>query len=699
MKTERIDKLRETYMNTPMVTKYARDLYCYYIKVGANLFLYTEGWKRGIDCVTLMQRHAFAESYVLKNTRPRIYKGELITGSLDLDVDEIYSKAQQEQLKKEYFELIPKKPSRESHMALDYEKLLEYGIDGIIKEIDGKLDSLDITDTESIEKIEFYTCLKEELEGVLKLEESYMHEALRLHGETGDNDYLELARLLENVPKKPASTFKEALQSVHFFTFNLCGLYSMGKVDDYLYPYYKRDIESGILTDDLAQELIDCFCLLFIPNVMQWTSAGFMLGGTDKNGDHIENPLTKMFLTAIEHTSIPDPNVGLCINESTGDDILKYASYLIGEGYTNPAVWNDRKVISCLTNNGVLQEHAYCYTNSTCVELTPIGCSGISVTSPYVNLLQVFLDAFYKANENVTYPELLSLFENELYQFLKKAVYNENLGLLENRRNAHTNPIRSSALVKGCIESGRSIAQGGALYYGLMADFLGFSNVVESFNVLNQLVFTDKAISFADIRNAVKDNFENTDILEKIEEKVGHFGNDEESSNSIAKEVSDIVFKVAAKFKCINASTLKVGAFSYNNHIPYGNETGASPDGRRNGEPLNNGSNPARQYDINGPTAMLNSLNSLTPNRFMGGFTVNVNLPKTVKDSIYYLLKSFICLDIPQLQFNVLDKSELLKAQTDPEKYKNLIVRVGGYSDYFINLTPELQHEVISRYK
>lgn len=687
---DRISMLKEQYMNTKMVKDYGTNLYCYYIKVGANLALYAKGWKEGKDCLTLRQRHSFAESYVLKNTKPRIYKGELLTGSLDLDWQESFSEEEYEILKKEYFDLVPQKMSRESHMGLDYTVLLEKGIDGILADIK----NAPICD---IEAKEFYSCLVSELEGVLVLAQNYKNEAQSLYNKTGNAEYLELAQLLEKVPKKPATTFREALQSIHFFTFNLCGLYSMGRVDDYLYPYYKKDIEKGTITKEYAQELIDCFNLLYVPNIMQWTAAGYMLGGTDKNGNLIENDLTEFFLKSIARTCIPDPNVGLVINENTSDKILQLASSVIGDGYTNPAVWNEKAVVENLISRGYKPEHARNFTNSTCVEITPVGCSGVSVTSPYINILNVFLDAFRQTDDNASYEDLIDNFRNQLTQTLEKAVYEENLRLIENKRNGITNPIRISALINDCIKRGRSVDNGGALYYGLEADFLGFSNVIESFNVIYNLVYLKKEISLAKLKKAVQSNFEEGSVLDKIKECT-HFGNDEDVSNAIAKEISALVRSVCADFKCINGEPLSVGAFSYNNHIPYGKETGASPDGRRKGEPLNNGSNPANGYDVEGPTAMLNSLNYLDPDKFNGGFTVNMNLPKNVKDSIFYLLKSFICMKIPQMQFNVLDVKELLEAQKNPENYKNLIVRIGGYSDFFINLTPELQEEVIKRY-
>lgn len=687
---DRINKLRTQYMNTKMVKEYGTNLYCYYIKVGANLALYAKGWKEGKDCLTLRQRHAFSESYVLKNTKPRIYEGELLTGSLDLDWEESFSKEEYHALEKEYFDLVPQKMSRESHMGLDYTALLEKGIAGILEDIKNST-------KDDLEAKEFYSCLTLELEALLELKENYRKEALHLYENSGNNEYLFLAKVLENVPEKPAKSFREALQSIHFFTFNLCGLYSMGRLDDFLYPYYKNDIEKGVITKEYAQELIDCFNLLYIPNIMQWTAAGYMLGGTDKNGNLIENDLTEMFLKSIEHTLIPDPNVGFVINENTSDKMLRLASDLIGKGYTNPAVWNEKAVVDILLSQGYKLEHARNFTNSTCVEITPVGCSGISITSPYINILKIFLDAFYKTEDNADYLTLVSNFEKELNNKLESAIYEENLRLLENKRNGITNPIRISALINDCIKKGRSVDNGGAIYYGLKADFLGFSNVIESFNVIYNLVYDKKEISLSDLKKAVQSNFENNDILEKIKE-CAHFGNDEDTSNAIAKEISALVRNVCSNFKCINGVNLEAGAFSYNNHIPYGKETDASPDGRKKGEPLNNGSNPANGYDVLGPTAMLNSLNCLEPNKFTGGFTVNMNLPKNVKDSIFYLLKSFVCLDVPQLQFNVLDASDLLDAKKHPENYKNLIVRVGGYSDFFINLTPELQDEVIKRY-
>ena len=219
-----------------------------------------------------------------------------------------------------------------------------------------------------------------------------------------------------------------------------------------------------------------------------------MLGGRDENGDIVENELTWHFLTAIEHTHIPDPNVGFCVTDETSDEILHYAAKLITDGHCQPQIWNSDEVTRSMLRNGFDEKAANMFTLSTCVETTPIGCSGISITSPYINLLQIFLDSFNKCDNSFDFEKVFDCFEREMNEYFKKVILQENLWQLERGRNS-TDPMRVSMLVHDCIKHGKSNDCGGAKYNTLEPNILGMQNTTESLNVIKRLVFDEKLLT------------------------------------------------------------------------------------------------------------------------------------------------------------------------------------------------------------
>lgn len=697
-KTERITFLKNYYSNNSQMVL-NRELTPW--KCHKSLYLYTEGWVKNVYAITLRLRRSLAENYMLKNMKPVICNKELIVGQPD------FSSFNSDELKKfdEYMgptrNGMPTHRGRADHVALDYEKLLEKGIEGVIEEIQEKLDAIDIYDGNQMEHYEFYKCCLIELEGVLSLAENYKNYALELaDNATGENkkEYLELADVLSQVPAKPARTFREALQSIHLFIYSLFGIYSIGRPDQYLYPFYERDIKSGIMTEVQAQELIDCFYLQYMNNMSAWAAASFMIGGRDRNGKVVENQLTWHFLTAIEHTHLPDPNVGLCITSETSDELLQYAAEIIKAGHGQPQIWNNDGITKMMIENGYGQKEANWFTQSTCVEITPIACSGISITSPYINMLNIFLSAFEKCDNDMVFEDIYALFEKEFENYCKSELPKENLFQLERKRNS-TDPVRISAFINDCIERGLSSESGGARYNDIEPNMLGMTNVIESFNVINELVFNQKKITINEFKEILKSNYEGfEDILFYIRNKIAHFGTDTKETNVIAKRVADTVINTLKKFTTFRGANFVPGAFSYRDHELNGATTGASPDGRKVGDILADGSSPVQGYDNKGPTLSLNSTTSWEPLRFLGGISVNVKLSESVTtDHIKALIKGYIKQNGIQLQFNVVDKAVLQEAQKNPDKYADLLVRIGGYSDYFTKIPKRLQDDIIAR--
>ena len=697
-RSSRIGKLREYYLNnSPMSIN--KKLVCW--KCHRSLMLYNEGWERSeISADTVRLRRSAAEAYMLENTRPIIIPGELIVGQPDFsDFSDDEEKRYDEYMKAEH--IMPVKRGRADHFAPDYQLLLDVGINGMIKIAEDELNKIDVYDGSSVERYEYFLCCKTELEGLLKMCDSYARYAQELANNSEGNqkkEYTELYEVLKQVPANPARTFREALQSIHMFTWSLYGIYSYGKPDVYLLPYYKRDIENGVLTPEGAQELIDCFFLQSIPNMSSWAAEGLMLGGRDENGDIVENELTWHFLTAIEHTHIPDPNVGFCVTDETSDEILHYATKLITDGHCQPQIWNSDEVTRSMLRNGFDEKAANMFTLSTCVETTPIGCSGISVTSPYINLLQIFLDSFNKCDNSFDFERVFSCFEREMNEYFKKVILQENLWQLERGRNS-TDPMRVSMLVHDCIKHGKSNDCGGAKYNTLEPNILGMQNTTESLNVIKRLVFDEKLLTIEEFQKILSSNYMGYEnLLLKIRNKTPHFGTGDPQINALAKKVADSVLKAFEPMTTVRGAKVIPGAFSYRDHVINGRTTPASPDGRKSGDPLNDGSCPVQGYDNLGPTLSIASTVAWEPSRFLGGTSVNVKINKGVEpEKIAALIKGYLKTHGSQLQFNIVDTETLIEAQKNPDMYRDLIVRIGGYSDFFVTISKRMQDEIISR--
>lgn len=695
--SSRITALRKYYLeNSPMATdskippwKYQR-----------SALLFYEGFEIHRNAPTLKLRNSYAEAYLLENTKPIIIEGELLVGQPDLSPLSEDEERRAARIK-EYNRFIPQKRGRADHLAMDYTLLLDRGVLGVIEILDEKLADIDLDDGTQAEKYEYYLSCKIELEGFVKYAENYKNEARRLADESeGEKkqEYLELFEVLSQVPLYPARTFREALQSINLFTRSCYGIYSFGKPDLTLYKYYKNDIESGTLTEDGAQELIDAFFLTSVPNMSSWAAEGFMLGGRDEDGQLVENELTWHFLNAIAHTHIPDPNVGFCITEETGEEFVKLAATLIKAGHGQPQIWNSDAVTRSLKSYGLEDKLAYMFTLSTCVEVTPIGHSGVSITSPYINCLKIFLDSFKYATDENSFEEIFDNFKREFEKYAKSAILQENLWQIERARNCQ-DPARISVFINDCLEKGKNHECGGARCNFLEPDLLGVQNVTECLNVIKKLVFNEGVTTVSEMKKAIAANYVGFEALRaRIVNKVAHFGTDDGEANEIQRAVTDFVLSVFEKKKTPRGAEVILGAFSYRDHVFHGSETAATPDGRLAGAPLNDGSSPVQGYDNKGVTASLASTVSWSPSRFLGGTSVNVKLNKSVSvENIIALIKSYIKTDGAQLQFNIVSKEDLLDAKIHPESHGDLLVRIGGYSDFFTKIPEDLQNDVISR--
>ena len=699
--TDRVNNLRERVIREsethtmPLVrTDYGRD--DRYGWDDRQLLAFYKAWEKFYFAPTLVLRRSMAEAEMLRNVPIIIHEDDLICGQPDTRPLNQKEKREFEAFRRKHLDIAPQIFGRTGHMALDFSKLLSVGIEGILQEIEIARSMLSQDNMEEYtNKIEYYDCCSMQLEALLVLEIRYA-EAARQNG------WSEMAELIERVPRYHARTFHEALQSMHFYSFLLRDLFSCGRPDQLLIDYYRRDMRAGILTEKNALEILDCFNLQYTLYTRKLASIGYMIGGHAPSGEPVENELTWLFLMSIEHVRMPYPSVGLAVSKDTTEKLLDYALELLSEGLTHPALFNDDAITKALCNIGMSVDHAREYVHSTCVEITPCGRSGLWATSPYHNCAQILLDVLESRQDYRNIEELIESYKNELFRRIRDGQLEQNLFQLERSRNGGESWL-ASCLVKDCIQRGKSIDQGGAIYNLVLPDFIGVTNVIDSLASIDTLVFKEKRLTLEKYWIVLKDNYEKDEVLRQyIINRCPHFGNNDDWVDALAKRIYRMLVDGCVGLKTFRGEKVVPGAFSFIMHDELGKKTMATPDGRKSGEALNAGSDPVSGRDVSGPTASLLSTTEWDHLPFIGGVAVNIRLNMSDftperKINLRALVKTFMKRNGFELQINSVSAEELEDAIVNPEAHKNLLVRIGGFSDFFVNQTPEMQREIVSR--
>lgn len=661
-----------------------------------QLMWFYEAWEKEYAQPTTLLRRYVAEAEMIRNLPVLIFEDDLICGRADMRPLSDEERAHFEELRERNVKNSPQVLGRTGHMALDYEKLLRLGIEGILAEVshyEGMLE--DLPTLERVEKQEFYASVRIQLEALLELEDRYAAEARK----RGMN---EMADIMERVPRKPAATFHEALQSMHFFSFVLRDLFSCGHPDQYLIDYYRRDVASGILTEEKALELIDCWNIQYTFYTRKMASISYMIGGHDPEGKLVENELTWLFLQSIEHFNLAYPSVGLAVTEDTSEEVMQYAIELLANGFTHPALFNQEAIEKSLIDRGVAPEHARLFIHSTCVEITPCYTGGFWATSPYHNAPQILLDMLAKNRSYSSLEELEAAYRSCVFEEVRKGQQLQNMMQLERLRNGGESPL-ASCLVSDCIARGKNIDQGGALYNHILPDFIGVSNVIDSMAAIDTLVFKEKKLTLDQYWEIISSNFEGQEALRQyIINRCPHFGNNEDYTDQLAVRTYKMLAESCEEFTTIRGGKVYPGAFSFMMHVDMGGKTMATFDGRLANEAFCGGSDPVSGRDVNGPTASILSTTEWPQECFPGGIAVNLRLSLRPLDekkraNMMQLIRTFMKRGGFELQINNVSVEELEDAMVNPEKHQNLLVRIGGYSDYFVRQTPEMQREIIAR--
>ena len=676
---------------------------------------YLRAWRDHGNAPTQRLRASYAEAEEIRLSEPVMLEGELLLGHLYLpkytedEWAEYYRLA--EAFGMSHYHPSQKLP-RKCHITIDFEKLIRCGIDGVRREIKAKIEEIDLSCEElydtaaDLERLEFYECLSLELDAVCELAKKYAA-AARAKAEESEEprkrELLNMARIIERVPEHPAESFYEAVQSVHFFLSTLFGLYPLGRPDRYLLELYEKDLKSGKITREFAQELIDNLCLGISDRVFSRAACGFIVGGLRSDGELVENELTYMFLTALEHLRLPDPNGALAVNERTSDEILKYSAEILSKGTTHPAFFNDRQIIDSLVKNyNVAPEDAVNYIHATCAEISIAGKSKSHTTPIIVTMPELLLEACEECKKYNKIKDLTDILLNKTRQKLISKLKIYLMRVMEAGRLGN-DAMRPYAFIDNCIERGKSVYEGGEKYTFIEPIFIGISNVIDSLAAIDILVGQEGRLTLAELLEIVKSDFEGQEELRQyIVNKLPHYGNDDDFTDSIARELYKGLSELMRSPDMPARNQLIPGTFSYVLHANAGAGLGATFDGRRAGYSLSDGCSAVQGRDTHGPTAMIKSLTSFDQSEFLGGMVVNVkfgsdSLSGEGASRFASLLRAFIARGGIEMQVNAVDRATLIDAKEHPDLHRDLIVRIGGYSDYFIRLSDTLQNEIIDR--
>lgn len=629
---------------------------------------------------------------------------------------------------------INQKDHAQGHICPNCEKWLKKGPAGIKAEAEKYLE------TASGDKKDFYESVIIVMEGVQQFIMRYcsflLEKAETEKDKIKKENMILTAENCKNISSRPAENFHEAVQSLWFLFVVLhmesnASSFSPGRMDSFLYPYYKKDIEKGILTNEKALEIIECLWLKFNEIVYMRNShsakyfAGFPIGfniavgGQNEKGEDFVNELSFLFLKAQEHLGLPQPNLSVRLHKGTKDKILKEAIKVVAKGSGMPQFFNDEAVIPAMEALGISEKDARNYAIVGCVELTTQGNNLGWSDAAMFNLNKILeltlnggkcLLTGEQLSENFgdlttykTFEELEKSFEKHLNIFMDKMVL-----ACEKVEEAHINLLPSpflSSVIDNCIEEGKDVTQGGAKYNFSGIQMIQVANLADSLWAVKKLVFDEKKISKEELLSALRDNFKGHEITRAvILNRAEKYGNDIDEVDMMGVKWAEYFKKRLENFRNYRGGLYHTGMYTVSAHVPMGENLGASPDGRLAEEPLaDGGMSPVYGRDIKGPTAVLKSVSKIDKKLTSNGGLLNMKfLPEFFRtetgiDKFANMMRGFVDLEIPHIQFNVVRKEDLIAAKKNPENYRGLTIRVAGYTAYFTELSEKLQDEIIAR--
>ncbi|MBD3180839.1 hypothetical protein GF312_01005, partial [Candidatus Poribacteria bacterium] len=548
---------------------------------------------------------------------------------------------------------------------------------------------------EDQERIDFYEGLLDVLEGIMK-----WHENILDYLESIDQDNTHLKRIISayrRVPLQPARSFFEAFLAYNF-TYYLDDCDNPGRIDQELYPYYKVDLETGKTSHDEAVKLFR----LFWENVDANNGWSTGIGGTDSKGNPAYNELTVACLEAAHN--IRRPNLQLHIHKEMPQEVWDAALDAVATGCGIPALYKEEGFISSLRDAhlGIRESDLGWYNGGGCTETMIHGCSNVGSLDAGINLPLILVETLEDHLATAkTFEELFDEYKSDVADVVLEIARDVNADQ-EVKARLRPQPMRS-LLIDDCIDNGLEYNAGGARYNWSVINVAGLANVVDSLAAVNEVVFERNEKTGAELLEAINKNYENSEELRIRLESCPRFGNDDPAADIIAEEVAEFVFQEFLQYAPWRGGKFLASCLMFVTYAGAGHPVKATPDGRLNGAPLADSAGPVQGRDQNGPTAMLKSVASIPHHLAPGTLVVNARFTRdffateTGRTKLQQLIRTYFDLGGMQIQINVVDQEVLKDAIEHPERHQDLIVRVGGYSEYFNRLSPELKRTVLER--
>lgn len=646
-------------------------------------------------------------------SQPVILKSELIAGNL------LSLVCEESELALNYAREITDKFSRRrfgtnaDHYAPDYEHMLRAGIPGMIDEIDASL-RVHWGDTARTSTL---TAMRKTLCGFSEMIKNYM---LRAEALIGSPDYNpeRLRFIADNcraLMSGPPKSFAQALQLVWFchnaFLMEGRGAMALGRMDQYLYRFYREDIEKGAVNDDEVIELLEN---VFIR--LQDDTVNICIGGQNKDGECEVNPLSRCILRAVRGCNVPGPNLSLRYTQNTPDDFLDECLETIGTGLGYPAIMNDDVNIAALKKYGYAEEDVYNYSMVGCIENfitgkqppwsdgrfdTPryfdyIFNGGVSVTNKSV------APVLCKLEDITSMSEFMAVFEKQLALGVDEYVFKFNSQNDSINQEFFAEPFLS-CFCRDCIGRGLDINCGGSIYPSVHgAGLMGIGTVCDSLAAIERVVFEDHAATLSELRDAMNANFEGYDELRQRLLAAPKYGNNDDFVDKYAVWFIDYLGAQFKKKKTRDGGGIYIAAAANINNIGAGRIINATPDGRLRGEPLSDAASPTYGRDTRGATAVINSVSKPDYTKVACGSVINQKYSPSMFDAekrkkLMALIKTYFKNGGQEIQINATSREVLLDAMEHPEKYRSLIVRVSGFSAFYVTLDKAVQLDILNR--
>lgn len=589
------------------------------------------------------------------------------------------------------------------------------------------------------ENPEFYDAVILVMEGARTFMRRYARllEKTAAENEAYRDDLLDLADICEALADRGAQTFHEAVQSL-WFLFTILHMesnassFSPGRMDQYLWPYYEKDIREGRLTEQKALEILEALWLKFNQIVYLRNQhsakyfAGFpigfniAIGGVDEEGNDTYNDLSLLLLKAQYDLGLPQPNLSVRLNRNTSRELLQDAIQVVAKGSGMPQFFNDEAIIHTMVQDlGIEEKDARDYAIVGCVELTTHGNNLGWSDAAMFNLnkaLELAMNHgkclltgeqigpdFGGIEEFETFEELEEAFRKTIDHFIDEMMKAEVVV-----EKAHQDCLPTaflSAVIDDCLDKGLDVTAGGAKYNLSGIQMIQVANLADSLAAIKELVYDEKRISREELKQALADNFEGHEITQTmLLKRAPKYGNDIQWVDDLGAKWAGYFRERMKDYTNYRGGPYHTGMYTVSAHVPMGENVGVSADGRKAKEPLaDGGMSPVYGRDMTGPTAVLKSVSRMDDSFTTNGGLLNMKfLPEffrtqTGRDKFEHFLRAFVDLEIPHIQFNVVNREDLIDAQIHPERHQSLTVRVAGYTAYFTELAGKLQDEIIER--